>query len=167
MKRLLTGLLVVVGTWACTPALNWRDVTVDRMTVLLPCKPDRAQRVVSLGQRDTAIEMAGCEAAGVLYAVSHIEARDLQTRNTTLQQWQAVALDKLQSAVPRAEPINPPKGADTALRWIAMGKGVDAEAIEAQLAWFTSGTAIFHVAVYAKKLTPEQLDTLFLNVKFQ
>jgi hypothetical protein len=167
VKRLLTGLLVVVGTWACTPALNWRDVTVDRMTVLLPCKPDRAQRVVSLGQRDTAIEMAGCEAAGVLYAVSHTEVRDVQTRNTTLQQWQTVALDKLQSVAPRAEPINPPKGADTVLRWAAAGKGVNGEAIEAQLAWFTSGTAIYHLAVYAKKLTSEQLDTLFSDIRIQ
>jgi hypothetical protein len=38
---------------ACNPELNWREVRADShsLTVLLPCKPDRGARVVSLAGR--------------------------------------------------------------------------------------------------------------------
>ena len=47
---------------ACNPALNWREVRFDGLAtrVLLPCKPDRAERAVfEIAQRT---ERGGAEA---------------------------------------------------------------------------------------------------------
>jgi len=40
--RVVCGLVWLVGLWACTPALNWRDVRFDNARLIgwLPCKPD-------------------------------------------------------------------------------------------------------------------------------
>lgn len=166
IRRGLTCLLLA-GLWACTPTLNWREVTLDRLTALLPCKPDRAKRTVKLGVGDVAMEMAGCEAGDALYAVSHVRVPGTDEPKAVVQQWQAVALGNLQSSTPQSLPWATPKGADAVLRLAAAGRRASGEAVAAQWAWLTSGSDIYHVAVYSKKLAPEQLDTLFSDLKIQ
>jgi hypothetical protein len=152
---------------ACTPTLNWREVSLDRLTVLLPCKPDRAQRTVKLGMGEVAMEMAGCEAGDALYAVSHVHVSNTDVPQAVVQQWQTVALGNLQSSTPQSLPWATPKGANAAVRLAASGQRANGEAMTAQLAWLTSGSDIYHVAVYSKKLAPEQSDTLFSDLKIQ
>ena len=50
----------------CSPAFNWREVRPEntRLQVLLPCKPDKAQKVVPLGGQATTLSMLGCDAGG-------------------------------------------------------------------------------------------------------
>ncbi len=57
---------------ACTPAFNWRDVTFDGLPVaaLLPCKPDRATRMVPLAGVPRQMVMAGCKAGGATFTVA-------------------------------------------------------------------------------------------------
>ena len=61
---------------ACTPVFNWREVPVGEgdLVALLPCKPDRAERMLPLGTEAVRIDMAGCEAGGVTFAIAHAEA---------------------------------------------------------------------------------------------
>jgi hypothetical protein len=147
--------------------LNWREVSLDRLTVLLPCKPDRAQRTVKLGMGEVAMEMAGCEAGDALYAVSHVQVSSTDVPQAVVQQWQTVALGNLQSSTSQSLPWATPKGANAAVRLAASGHRANGEAMTAQLAWLTSGSDIYHVAVYSKKLAPEQSDTLFSDLKIQ
>jgi hypothetical protein len=167
VSRLAACALLLAGLCACSPALNWREVLLDRLTVFLPCKPDRAQRTVTLGTVDVALEMAGCEAGNTLYAVSHLQVKDANTLPTVVQQWQTVALRNLQSSSQQTVPWTVPKGASAAERLAAVGTRANGDVMAAQMAWVISGTDIYHVAVYAKRLSPEQSDTLFSDIKIQ
>lgn len=92
-------LLVVLALSACSPALNWREVHLNRLTALLPCKPDQAQRVVHLAGQALALEMAGCEAAGGLFAISHLRVDAIHQVPEVLAAWRAGTLGNMQSTV--------------------------------------------------------------------
>jgi hypothetical protein len=153
--------LVMLG--ACTPALNWRAVPLDRLSVLLPCKPDRATRSLQLGTVQTSMEMAGCVAANNLVAVSHVHAQSVELVQPLLQDWRTRALQNMrsQSETPLALP---PK---VVVFMDATGTQTDGARVQARLAWLVDGQDIYHVAVYAPKLMPEVTDTLFSELKLQ
>ena len=66
---------ILVGLSACTPTFNWREVRFDQagVTALLPCKPDRAVRVVQLAGQQVSTNMAGCEAGGAMFTAALFE----------------------------------------------------------------------------------------------
>jgi hypothetical protein len=74
----LIALTLLATTNACTPAFNWRDVGFDNLPVaaLLPCKPDRATRMVPVAGAPRAMVMAGCEAGGVMFTVAVVTVED-------------------------------------------------------------------------------------------
>lgn len=167
MRGIWLGLVLATVLAACAPALNWRQVTLDRITLLLPCKPDRAQRSLRLGQRDVTISMAGCEADGVLFAVSHIHQPDAASAVLTASEWRTATLANIRatSVVEKKMPSIATTYAATQL--FAQGVRPDASAVNSQLVWLVAGEDVFHVAAYATKLRPEQTDNLFSDIKIQ
>ena len=151
---------------ACTPALNWREATVDRVAVLLPCKPDRAQRTVRLADQDVQLTMAGCEAGGALFAVSHLRVPQERAQETVAA-WRKVTLANMQAGAPIDVPLGRGMPNVVVQRIAAKGKRPDGSPIQAQLAWMASGADVFHLAVYADRLTPDMLDNLFSGIKLQ
>jgi hypothetical protein len=75
-------LFIAIGlAWvltACTPAFNWRDVAFDSAPVaaLLPCKPDRGERMVPLAGAPRQMVMAGCEAGGATFTVAVVNVTE-------------------------------------------------------------------------------------------
>ena len=67
-----TGLVALLSLAACSPTFNWREVRPEgtRLNLLLPCKPDKAQKVVPLGGRATSLSMLGCDAGDATFAVA-------------------------------------------------------------------------------------------------
>ncbi len=65
-------------TLACTPAFNWRDVAFESSPVaaLLPCKPDRGERMVPLAGAPRQMVMAGCEAGGATFTVAVVNVAE-------------------------------------------------------------------------------------------
>lgn len=176
----------LLGTWAlvaCTPALNWREIHLDRLTTLLPCKPDHAQRPVRLGSADLALAMAGCEAAGALFAISHMRASDPQQVSATQSQWQQAALASMRATSLRQETFkleNPahnviqirdaasgPQPDGTLELLVADGSRADGTAVQARLVWFAQGSDIFHAAVYGATLNADTYQMLFSGLKLQ
>lgn len=172
-KSCCIALLAV--TAACTPALNWRDVAVDRLRVNLPCKPDRAQRPVLLQNTSLELDMAGCEAAGALFAVSHVKAPAGSSAKELLGAWQLATLENMQiknaaaalasynstldnkanAAIGQVEPLQ------------ASGTNANGRAVQARLVWFVSGNDIYHLALYADTFTSEITEPLFSQAKLQ
>ncbi|MEY2861102.1 MAG: hypothetical protein RL392_1560 [Pseudomonadota bacterium] len=140
---------------------------LDRLTVLLPCKPDRAQRSVKIGQDDVAMQMAGCEVGEVLYAVSHVQVKSVEGVPNAVQNWQAVALSNLRATSPQTLPWLVPKGASTAVRLSASGQRTHGGEVQAQLVWFSAGLDIYHLAVYAPHLAPEHSESLLSDLRIQ
>ena len=68
-------MVILAGLSACTPTFNWREVRFDQagVTALLPCKPDRAARLVQLAGQQVSTHMAGCEAGGAMFTAALFE----------------------------------------------------------------------------------------------
>ena len=164
-------LLAVLALFACSPALNWREVPLNRLTAFLPCKPDRAQRTVNLGSQAVEMDMAGCEAAGGLFAVSHLRLSAPSQAAEVLAAWRTGTLRSMQSTAVTELPWRPVAGAGaSALPPVlleATGQRADGSTVQARLAWLVDGVDMFHIAVYAPHLSPDMTETLFSEFKLQ
>jgi len=161
------GVLLTAVLVGCSPPLNWREVQLDRMAVFLPCKPDRAQRSVQLANGSTPMEMAGCEADGAMFAASHIRAVRVDQVDALLQAWQTASFANMRATLPVKLPVQTALVQHRAEHWTASGTRASGEPVQARMAWWVSGSDVYHVAVYAEKLTEAQTDTLFGQVKIQ
>ncbi|MBP8136363.1 MAG: hypothetical protein KAY10_08675 [Rhodoferax sp.] len=170
-----------MSTLACSPALNWREVPLGQVTVLLPCKPDRAQRIVNLGPIQTSMQMAGCEAAGALYAVSHVRLTDPSQVAGAQSAWQKASLSNMRSetmhrrSIKRSQALaalqqrrTGPPSSDAMLDVLnVQGHNTDGTQVQAHLAWLADGSDLYHVAVYGVRLDSDTVDLLFSELKLQ
>ena len=92
-KSTLLGLLA-----ACSPALNWRSISLADapLSLELPCKPDYAVRDVDWGAGKQQLSMAGCQADGATWAVSHVLLAQPQEAPAVLTRWQQALQNQLQ-----------------------------------------------------------------------
>ena len=99
---LWTLLALCVTLPACSPTFNWREVRPDntRLSLLLPCQPDKAQKIVPLGGSATALAMLGCDAGGATFAVAVADIGDAARAGPVLAQWQALTLANMKARPP-------------------------------------------------------------------
>lgn len=160
----------IAGLVACSPALNWRTVPLQGLTALLPCKPDHAQRTVQLGATDVGMEMAGCEAEGALYAISHVRVESPSRADAARAAWRQQTLATMRAATVQEAPLRTLPAEESlraAQRITALGQRPDGSAVTAQLLWLSSGTDLYHVAIYADRLTDEMTEMLFSGLRLQ
>jgi hypothetical protein len=150
---------------SCTPAMNWREVRLAGALVLLPCKPDRAERDVRLANTQVAMQMAGCEAAGAMFALSHAELLPTVEQSEVLTEWRTAALTKMNSSEVRELQSQAKTGPRFAIDLDATGRRASGEPLQARLAWLVSGRDIYHLAVYGKPNRGELSDNFFQQVK--
>lgn len=167
------GLAALLALAGCSPALNWREVRPEgtRLNLLLPCKPDKAQKVVPLGGRPTPLSMLGCDADGATFAVAVADVGDPSQAASVLALWQDLALANMKAApasrqplplkVPGATPGTP------ATRVQAQGQRADGAAVSGQAAYFAQGSQVFQVVMYAPRIAPEVAETFFSSLKFE
>ncbi len=160
----------IAGLVACSPALNWRAVQLQGLTAMLPCKPDRAQRNVQLGAAEVGMEMAGCEADGALYAISHTRVDSALRADAARAAWRQQTLATMRAASVQETPLrmlSTDEPLRTAQRVTARGQRPDGSAVTAQLLWLSSGPDLYHVAVYADRLPDEMTEMLFSGLRLQ
>lgn len=178
----LAGSAVLWVLTACSPALNWRDVRPENtgLSLLLPCKPDKAQRTVPLGGKPTELSMLGCDAAGATFAVVVADMGDASQVAGVLAQWQNLTLANMKAPLVGASPVPatgateilPLKLAGAALQpppvlLKARGQRADGTAVTGHAAYFARGSQVFQVVLYADKVTPEVSETFFSSLKFE
>ena len=158
---------------ACSPAFNWREVRPEntRLKVLLPCKPDKAQKVVPLGGQATTLSMLGCDAGGATFAVVVADVGDAAQAATVLALWQELTLANMK-AVPDTRQLIPQKiiGASAAVpivRVQAQGQRAGGAAVSGQAAYFAQGSQVFQVVMYAPKIAPDVAETFFSSLKLE
>jgi hypothetical protein len=164
--------------------LNWREVPLEGLIALLPCKPDHAQQAVQLGSQNTVLQMAGCEAGGALYAISHVHIDDAAQVSATLLDWRQSTMANLQASAVQTQSVPLAKvlpgksqtratggsmAADTGSFKLEKldGKRPDGTVVQAQLAWLAKGQDIYHVAVYGARLDKEMSELLFSELRLQ
>jgi len=164
----LFGLIMVLGLAGCTPALNWRAINLDGMSTWLPCKPDRAQRQLEIGEQKITMEMAGCEAQGVMYAVSHAKVPNPSESQAVAAAWQNASFKQTLAGSPQ-QSVFQTRGEKPATGQFfkLTGARSNGQVLEAQLAWVVLGTDIYHLAMYSQAITSDQADPFFSEVKIQ
>jgi hypothetical protein len=166
------GAAVLVGLLpACSPTFNWREVRPDetRLALLLPCKPDKAEKIVPLGGRQTSLRLLGCDAGGATFAVAVADIGDAARVADVLTQWQALTLANMKAGAPQVTAFAL-KGAAPAPAPVlvkAQGRRADGSAVTGQAAYFSQGTQVFQAVVYADKLPPDVAETYFASLSFE
>ena len=172
MRRILAAATVLCTSFlaACDPTFNWREVRLEssELVAMLPCKPDRATRPVSLAGQSLELTMAGCEAGGATFAVSHAALPEPSRANEVLVQWRQVTLANLRAAAPRdaAFSIKGALALPASVQTVVVGRRSDGLPVLAHAAWFARGAQVFHAVVYADKLNPEVAETFFSGLAF-
>ena len=157
---------------ACSPTFNWREVRPEGtgLSLLLPCKPDKAQKVVPLGGRATSLSMLGCDAGGATFAVAVADVGDASQAGPVLAQWQNLTLANMKAAPASRQPIALKiPGASAGLpvaRLQAQGQRADGTAVSGQAAYFAQGSQLFQVVMYAPQIAPDVAETFFASLKF-
>jgi hypothetical protein len=134
------------------------------LSALLPCKPDRAQREVPLGGLPTPLTMIGCEADGLMFAVSMARLPPTTDMPAVLKVWQqgVVAHMGANDGLVDARPLG-----STGLRAVVRGPTADGRVVVAHVAWLAQGDIAVHAIVFGSKLNPDAADTLFDSLKVQ
>lgn len=168
-------LVLVFSASACTPVLDWRTVSVGRMSAWLPCKPDRAQRSVDLAGMALEMEMAGCEAGGALFAVSRVYVPEAARASAVVQAWRTAATATMRATDVREVAAQPPSenpensqtpayaahAGPAPQRWVAQGVRSDGQPVQAQWGWYIEGAEVFHFAVYAAQVSADMQEHFF------
>lgn len=177
---------VCAGLAACSPELNWREVHLEGLTALLPCKPDAVRRNVPLGSREGAqevtMDMLGCEVKSALFAISHVRLGDPPAVDAARVQWRHQALSAVQARSVQALPLRltAPGGSQMArpqsaqrptqlsTEWVAaQGTRPNGSPVEARLLWLTHGSDLYHVALYADQVSDDMVEMLFSSLALQ
>lgn len=173
MPRPIRLVFAALALAACSPAFNWREVRLEntRLSLLLPCKPDKAQKIVSFGGPPTMLSMLGCEAGGAIFAVAVADLGDAAKAATVLAQWQRLTLANMK-ARPGTSRVTPLRLSGAAVEPSpvlvqAQGQRADGTAVSGQAAYFAQGSQVFQGVIYAAKIAPEVADTFFSSLKFE
>lgn len=176
------ALACLVALSGCSPALNWRTVTLEDagLLALLPCKPDHAVRPVDLGGHKADLSLWGCDADGATFAVSHLRGPGPAEADAALVRWRGAVLSRMQAqpvpaadAATAAEAFAPPKALalPSAVRVTAQGRTPGGTPITAHAAWFGrlqgSEMHLYHAVVYAPAARPAVADTFFAGLALQ
>jgi hypothetical protein len=166
--RAASVLLLCTLLGACSPALNWRNVTLHGVQAALPCKPDQAERQVALADMDFSLAMVGCEADGGLYAVSHIRLAQGARGQAVIDAWRAQALQGMRATqAPLVTPV-PALGARPALLvYQASGINPRGQAVQARWTWVQRDQDIYHWALYPPVIRTEMDEPFFGTFQWQ
>lgn len=174
------ALMAALGLQACSPALNWRSVSVPEaaLQAMLPCKPEQAARTVELVGTPLSMSMWGCDADGATFAVSYARLADPSLVGKALEHWQVATLARLGASAPLsgtapAQPFVPPGALaiPQAVRTTIQGRSPDGGAIAAQAAWFARAVGgevlVYHAVVLSPKPQPVVADTFFAGLELK
>jgi len=141
LRTALVALALVgsLGLAACSPALNWRDVSLEGTTLKLqlPCKPDRTRRSVPLGGTPVELQVVGCEAGDAMVAVMTALPAPGSDPQALLQGWQQATLVHAQARVTHSQAWHRPGMLPlaAALQVQAEGRRPDGQPVQLQAVW--------------------------------
>jgi hypothetical protein len=170
MRFSTCAVLALAGLAACNPTFNWRDVRPDgtRLSLLMPCKPDKAQKTVPLGGQPTALTLLSCDAGGATFAVAVADVKDASKVSATLVQWQSVALANIKATPATSGAAFKLTGLATGAVMVkATGQRANGKVVSSQAAYFAQGSQVFQAVMYADKMAPDVADTFFSGLKFE
>lgn len=169
MRFLIPAAVALAVLTACNPTFNWRDVRFEnaRLALLMPCKPDKAQRSVTMAGQQTELHLLSCDAGGATFAVSVADVQDASKVAGALAQWQSAALANIKAPPTAGMALKLPGLAGNGAMVKAAGQRANGQTVNSQAAYFAQGTQVFQAVMYADKILPDVADTFFSGFKFE
>ena len=172
----LAGALLLLA--ACNPTFNWREVRPDNtpLSLLLPCKPDKAEKAVALAGQPAQLLMQGCDAGGATFAVAVATLADPSKAGAALAEWQQLTLLNMKAGPvgtgaggTQVAPFRPQGlvAGPPALMVKAQGRRADGRLVAGHAAYFSRGAQLFQLVLYADTVPPELAETFFSSIKLQ
>lgn len=164
--RMACRVLVLAGAlFACSPTFNWREVAPEGVALKgqLPCKPDKAERVVPLTAAGTTLSLWSCEAGGLTFALAWAQAGSSEPPQAVLERWRQAGWASLGVAVPPVGQLpegwkaiaQPVPQASLVQAWQGPGQDHQGRRIEARQLYFSQGGMVYQAAVYGPRWSPE------------
>ncbi|GAC1604381.1 MAG: hypothetical protein NVS3B2_09870 [Ramlibacter sp.] len=161
----------LVALAACTPTFNWREVRAESMPLkaMLPCKPDKGSRRVSIAGSDLELRVLGCDAGGATFAILYGDVADPARSAVVLGQWKAATLAGLRAAGVSERSFLPAGAMALAqsVRVTASGQQADGSKLQAQAVYFARGSQVVQAMIFAQQLPLEAADTFFAGMGFE
>ena len=166
--RAASLVVLCIPLGACSPTLNWRSVKLEGVQAALPCKPDQAQRPVQLADQELTLSMAGCEADGGLYAVSHLRLAQGAQAQPLIDAWRTQALQAMRgTAAPVPTPLAALGTRPALTVYQASGSNPRGQALQARWTWVQRDRDIYHWALYAPVIRAEMEEPFFSAMQWQ
>lgn len=160
------GLGCLLTLVACNPTFNWRQVRLADfdLRVMLPCKPQSAQRTVGVEGLSADLHMLSCDAGGVTFAVSALRLPAGAEVGAVLDGWKRASLLSLKVPVDQAKAWQPPvRWVGGVSGWQADGVRHDGVPVKAHAVMLSHGAEVYQVAIYGavtQQVLTELLDGL-------
>lgn len=169
MRSLTCALLVLGSLAACNPTFNWRDVRPDgtRLALLMPCKPDKAQRTVYMAGQPTELNLLSCDTGGVTFAVSVADVQVTAKTPDVLTQWQSATLTNIKAPPTPGTGFKLPGSTSGTVIVKVTGQRATGQAVTSHAAYFAQGSQVFQAVMYADKIPPDVAETFFSGLKFE
>ena len=154
---------------ACNPTFNWRDVRPDstRLALLMPCKPDKANRTVLMAGQQTELNLLSCDAGGVTFALAVADVKNAAVAADALTKWQSATLANIKAQPAPGATFKLSGLAGGGVMVTANGQRTNGQAVASQAAYFAQGSQVFQAVLYCDKITPDVADTFFSGLKFE
>jgi hypothetical protein len=154
MLRKTTAFVLAMLLAACGQGLNWREVRFEGQPdrVLLPCKPEQAERKVPLGAQAALLQMKGCEAQDMQFTWSQLELPNHAQPQRVLDAWQQASLASFGADTEQAKQVQvlTLKGADAepaATQLVARATSGQ----QAQFIWWVRAGRAYQLAIYSNR----------------
>ena len=141
---------------ACSPTLNWREASPPGADILLefPCRPQTLTQPVQLGGRQLSMSMTGCVAAGMTFALAHVDVGQPAAVEATLAGLRQAALANLAAHVLASRPSAVPhadRGLPDAVELDLAGHAPGGIEMREHLLLFAQGSQVFQATVLARR----------------
>ena len=155
---------------ACNPTFNWRDVRPDgsQLALLMPCKPDKAQKTVPIAGQPTELMLLSCDAGGVTFAVAMADVKEASVAAAALTQWQSATLATMKATSPTVSAaFKLPGSSSGGVLVKAAGQRANGRIVSSHALYWAKGSQVFQAMLYADKIESDVADTFFTSLKFE
>jgi hypothetical protein len=162
-RLLLSAAVPALLVTACSPAHDWREHRIGEqgLVVLLPCRPQQDQRVVTLAGATVPMRLAACTAAGRTWAAAEVELPAGQDVAPVMQALADAARRNVQ-----ASESTPAAGEGG--RWMLSGARPDGQPVQMHLALSHRGRSVLQLTALGPTAAPAgELESFFGAPRWQ
>ena len=158
-------LLALALLVACSPTLDWREVRPvgSELKALLPCKPERVMRGLTLAGAEVQFELLACQAGDVTWALASADVGDPARVGTALAELRRARSLNLNGRETASTPamVRGLAMSSAAQRFTVVGHRPDGVAVTEESMLFAQGGRVFHAAALGASPAPAAVQSFF------